>query len=160
VRWIVQAYAVSERRACRATSVARSTMGYKARRPTQEPLRRRLRELAAARVSYGYLRLHILLKREGWTVNHKRVYRLYREEELGLQRRNSKRRRSAMPPTPRRVTIAPNERWTMDFMQDVVADGGKIRVCSRWPMCIRANAWRLRWGGSSAASVSRRYSAP
>jgi putative transposase len=128
VRWIVQAYAVSERRACRATSVARSTMGYKARRPTQEPLRRRLRELAAARVSYGYLRLHILLKREGWTVNHKRVYRLYREEELGLQRRKPKRRRSAMPRTPRRVTIAPNERWAMDFMQDVVADGGKMRV--------------------------------
>ena len=56
-------------------------MGYKARRPTQEPLRTRLansrtRELAAARVSYGYLRLHVLLKREGWKVNHKRVYRL------------------------------------------------------------------------------------
>ncbi len=53
MRWVVQAYDVSERRACRVTTVARSTMGYKARRPTQEPLRTRLRELAAARVSYG-----------------------------------------------------------------------------------------------------------
>jgi len=128
VRWVVQAYDVSERRACRVTAVARSTMGYKARRPTQEPLRTRLRELAAARVSYGYLRLHVLLKREGWKVNHKRVYRLYREEALGLQRRKPKRRRSAMARSERSVPIAANERWAMDFMQDVVADGGKMRV--------------------------------
>jgi putative transposase len=79
-------------------------------------------------VSYGYLRLHVLLKREGWKVNHERVYRLYREEELGLQRRKPKRRRSAMPRSQRSVTTAPNERWAMDFMQDVVADGGKMRV--------------------------------
>jgi putative transposase len=79
-------------------------------------------------VSYGYLRLHVLLKREGWKVNHKRVYRLYREEQLGLPRRKPKRRRSAMPRSQRRVTTAPNERWAMDFTQDVVADGGKMRV--------------------------------
>jgi putative transposase len=108
--------------------VARSTMGYKARRPTQEPLRKRLRELAAARVSYGYLRLHVLLRREGWKVNHKRVYRLYREEALALQRRKPKRRRSAMPRSPRSSPTVPNERWAMDFMQDVFADGGKMRV--------------------------------
>lgn len=112
----------------RATGVASSTMHYKHRRPSQNPLRARLRELAAARVSYGYLRLYVLLRREGWHVNHKRVYRLYREEGLALQRRRPKRRRSAMPRSPRRETTRANERWAMDFMQDVLADGRTVRV--------------------------------
>lgn len=126
MRWVLEVFAVSERRACRVTAVARSTMAYRARRPVQDALRARLRELAATRVSYGYLRLAVLLRREGWTVNHKRVYRLYREEGLGLQRRRRKRRRSGMQRSPRYNTTAPNERWAMDFMQDVVADGGKV----------------------------------
>ena len=73
MQWVVEAYGVSRRRAMRATGVASSTMHYKHRRPSQNPLRARLRELAAARVSYGYLRLYVLLRREGWRVNHKRV---------------------------------------------------------------------------------------
>ncbi|MEX1113358.1 MAG: IS3 family transposase, partial [Patescibacteria group bacterium] len=77
-------------------------------------LRQRLRELAAVRVSYGYQRLHVLLHREGWRINRKRIYRLYREEGLALKRKRPKRRRSAVP----RVAPAPvqkaNERWTMD----------------------------------------------
>jgi len=73
VAWVREAYQVSERRACRATGVARSTITDRSRRPAQEPLRRRLRELAGTRVSYGYKRLHILRCREGWTVNHKRA---------------------------------------------------------------------------------------
>src|SRR5258708_10502225 len=97
--------------------------------PVQEPaLRSRLRELAAVWVSYGYLRLHVLLKREGWRVNHKRIDRLYREEGLGLQRRRPKRRRSAVPRSPRTTTTRANERWAMDFMQDVLADGRMVRV--------------------------------
>jgi len=71
---------VSQRTACRTTGVARSTIRYRSRRTPQTALRRRLRELASARVGYGYQRLHTLLRREGWEVNHKRVYRLYREE--------------------------------------------------------------------------------
>jgi putative transposase len=90
--------------------------------------RARLRDLAAARVSYGYLRLYVLLRREGWRVNHKRVYRLYREEGLALQRRRPKRRRSAMPRSSRHETTRPNERWAMDFMQDVLGDGRSMRV--------------------------------
>lgn len=77
VTWVRDAYQDSERRACRATGVARSTIRYRSRRPSQEHLRRRLRKLAGTRVSYGYKRLHIVLCREGWTINHKRVYRLY-----------------------------------------------------------------------------------
>ena len=80
------------------------------------------------RASYGYLRLYVLLKREGWRVNHKRVYRLYREEGLGLQRRRSRRRRSGLARSPRAATTRPNERWAMDFMHDMLADGRTVRV--------------------------------
>ena len=128
MQWVVVAYAVSVRRACRATGVARSTMAYQARRPNQEALRSRLRELAAARTSYGYLRLHVLLRREGWRVNHKRVYRLYRDEGLGLRRRRGRRRRSALVRSPRCDASSPNERWAMDFMQDMLADGRTVRI--------------------------------
>ena len=82
---MIAAYQVSVRRACRATGVAHSTVTYRSRRPSQAPLRGRLRELAQSRVSYGYLRLHVLLRREGWAVNRKRIYRLYTEEGLTLR---------------------------------------------------------------------------
>src|SRR5690242_14735631 len=86
VRWVEGAFRVSERRACAASGVARSLIRYQSRRAPQAPLRQRLRELAHARVSYGYRRLHVLLQRKGWTVNHKRLRRLYREEGLTQQR--------------------------------------------------------------------------
>ena len=76
------AYQVSERRACQVTGFHRSSQRYQTRRDPQLELRMRLKELAAARVRYGYRRLHVLLRREGWPVNAKRVHRLYREEGL------------------------------------------------------------------------------
>lgn len=84
VAWVRDAFQVSSRAAGRATGVWRSLIAYRSRRPPQDALRRRLRELAAARVSYGYLGLHTWLRREGWPVNHKRVYRLYRLDELAV----------------------------------------------------------------------------
>ena len=87
VRWAREAYRLPERRACRAIGVSRSTVGYESVRPPREPLRARLRELAATRVSYGYRRLHIMLRREGWAVNRKLIERLYREEGLTLKRK-------------------------------------------------------------------------
>lgn len=128
VAWAREAFQVSERRACRATGVHRSLLAYRARKPPQTALRARLRELALARVSYGYLRLHTLLVREGWRVNRKRVHRLYREEGLQLRVRRPKRRRSAVPRGPRVVPTASNQVWAMDFMQDTLADGRTLRV--------------------------------
>jgi len=128
VAWVRDAFRVSSRAACRATGVGRSFIAYRSRRPPQEALRRRLRELAAARVSYGYLRLHKLLRREGWPVNHKRVYRLYRQEELQLRRKRPRRRRSAVPRGPRLVATQANEIWAMDFMHDALVDGRLVRV--------------------------------
>jgi putative transposase len=106
----------------------RSSYRYVSRRPTQEPLRQRLRELAAARVHAGYQQLHVYLRREGWQVNHKRILRLYREEGLSLRRRKPRRRRSAAQRIGRPLPAAANELWAMDFMHDTLADGTTLRV--------------------------------
>ena len=113
---------------CLVSGFARSTILYKSRRPRQEALRRRLRELAAVRISYGYRRLHVLLRREGWEINAKRVYRLYSEEGLGLKRKKPKRRRAAVARGNQKQAIRPNQRWAMDFMHDELLDGRKMRV--------------------------------
>lgn len=97
VAWAMQAYQLSQLRACRVFGVARSSIRYQSVRPTQAALRARLRELASVRVSFGYPRLHVLLRREGWPINHKRTERLYREEGLSLHRKRPKRRRRATP---------------------------------------------------------------
>jgi putative transposase len=93
----------------------------------QTALRMRLRDLAAARVRYGYRRLHVLLQREGWQVNHKRVYRLYRQEGLALRRRCRRKRASPVRVMQHRAQ-APNERWSMDFVSDTLATGQRFRA--------------------------------
>ncbi|WP_438269977.1 IS3 family transposase [Paludisphaera mucosa] len=121
-------YGVSVRRACEATGFPRATHNYKARRASQEPLRMRLRELATDRVRYGYRRLHVLLLREGWSVNVKRVYRLYGLERLTLRRKNPRRRVSSRHRDDRPVVDGADQAWAMDFMSDALADGRKLRV--------------------------------
>jgi putative transposase len=130
VNWAKGAYQVSERRACRALSVHRSVVRYRSRKPAREPLRRRLRELAAVRLSWGFRRLHILLRREGWRVNHKLVYRLYTEEGLTLKAVRPKRRKSVLRREGRPTTTAENERWAMDFIHDRLVDGRTVRILS------------------------------
>jgi len=120
-------FRVSERRACRLASVARSSYRYRSQAADQTALRLRLRDLAATRVRYGYRRLHVLLRREGWLVNHKRIYRLYREEGLGIRVKRRKKLASAprvLPPQPTR----PLERWSLDFLSDSLVDGRRFRV--------------------------------
>lgn len=128
VHWAQTAYQLSERRACRAVGIYRALMRYRSRRPSQQPLRARLRELAAVRIRAGYRQLYVLLRREGWRVNHKRVYRLYGEEGLALRRRRPKRHRSAVARVQRVAPTRPNEEWAMDFMHDTLADGRTVRV--------------------------------
>ena len=85
------------------------------------------RELAAVRVRFGYRRLHVLWRREGWKVNHKKIYRLYCQE--GLEMRTKKRRKLASRArVPLQEAEAPNERWSMDFMTDRLVDGRAFRV--------------------------------
>jgi putative transposase len=127
VQFFRAGFRVSERRACRLSGVARSSYRYCSVAADQTALRLRLRDLAATRVRYGYRRLHILLRREGWQVNHKRVYRLYREETLGIRVKRRKKLASAsrvLPPRPTR----PLERWSLDFLTDSLVDGRRFRV--------------------------------
>ena len=88
----------------------------------------RLKELAASRVRYGYRRLHILLRREGWNVNAKRVYRIYREENLSLRSKTPKRRVSCRKRVERPDVTCINDCWAMDFMYDELFDGRRIRL--------------------------------
>ena len=88
----------------------------------------RLKDLAASRVRYGYRRLHVLLRREGWQVNAKRIYRLYNEEGLSIRTRVPRRRRAWRYRIGRQAAVAPNEVWAMDFMSDALFDGRPFRL--------------------------------
>ena len=95
---VIAAFRVSARRACDLVGCDRGTFYYRARRRDVAPLR--LRELAAARPRFGYRRLHILLRREGWRINAKKTYRLYREEALGVRVKRRKKRASQLRVRP------------------------------------------------------------
>ena len=127
MRYFRAGFQVSERRACRIAGVPRSSCRYRSVAADQTALRLRLRDLAATRVRYGYRRLHILLRREGWRVNHKRVYRLYREEGLGIRVKRRKKLASATRVLPPPAT-QPCERWSLDVLSDSLADGRRFRV--------------------------------
>jgi putative transposase len=119
---------VSIRRTCRALPVDRSTYHYRSRRPGQAGLRRRIKEIAETRVRYGYRRIHLLLTREGWAVNAKRICRLYREMGLQLRNKTPKRRVKAKLRSDRTMATAANDIWAMDFVHDQLFDGTKIRA--------------------------------
>lgn len=128
VRHYQQAYEVSERRACRAMGFERSSQRYRSRRDPAIELRMRLKELAESRVRYGYRRLHVLLQREGWQVNHKRLYRLYSEEGLSIRTRSPKRRRACRYRSGRTPASDINDVWAMDFMSDRLFDERPFRI--------------------------------
>jgi putative transposase len=121
-------FRVAERRACRVLGISRSSVRYRSRKDPQNALRIRLRDLAAVRVRWGYRRLHVVLQREGWQVNHKRVYRLYKQEGLELRIKRRKKKRAATPRVPCPPATAPNDRWSMDFVSDRLTGGQAFRV--------------------------------
>jgi putative transposase len=111
------------------TRFSRTSHRYQSRSPEQAFLRKRIRELAEVRVSYGYKRIHILLKREGWKINHKRVYRLYREEGLSMRTKKPRRRHvSSVNRVEVPAATAQNQVWSMDFMHDELFNGQRIRL--------------------------------
>lgn len=118
---------LSERRACGLVGISASSLGYVTRRTLPPGLRDRLLSLARERPRYGYRRLHVLLRREGFEVNHKRVHRLYRAEGLTVRRRLRKRIARSVR-TPMAITSHRNERWSLDFMSDQLADGRVFRT--------------------------------
>ena len=122
------AFDVSERRACRTVGMSRASYRYRSVADPQHELRLRLRDLAASRVRYGYRRLWLLLRREGYSVNHKRIYRLYREEGLAIRPKTPRRRRSCRYREARPEADAPNEVWATDFVSDALFNSGRFRI--------------------------------
>jgi putative transposase len=118
---------VSERRACRLIDLDRSTCRYQIRKRRDATLRARIRELAGEHRRYGTPRLCVLLRWEGFTDNHKRIERIYREEGLQVIRRKRKRI-SRSKRTPKvEVPTRPDQRWSMDFVHDSTAGGRRFR---------------------------------
>jgi putative transposase len=107
--------------------MSRSTARYVVSRSGDQELREKLREKAGERRRFGYRRLHVMLIREGWTVNHKRVYRLYREEALSLRKRKRKSA-SRQARLPLQAPTGPNQLWSLDFVQDTPSWGRKFRL--------------------------------
>ncbi len=122
-----QTYSVSQRRACRVIGTDRTSVRYRSRRPDDGAVRARLRELAAVRRRFGYRRLHILLRREGAHMNHKKLRRLYAEERLQVRRRGG-RKRALGSRAPMAIPQGPNQRWSLDFLSDALADGRRFRI--------------------------------
>lgn len=89
---------------------------------------RRIEEIAATRVRYGFRRIFALLRREGWKASHKRVYRLYCRAGLNLRRKRPRRRKAAAHRLERTVLTAPNQVWSMDFVVDALFDGHRFRA--------------------------------
>ncbi len=119
---------VSIRRACRVFLVDTSTYHYKSRRPGQAALEQRIKDICQTRVRYGYRRVHVLLRREGWSLGQNKTRRFYRELGLQLRNKTPKRRIKAKLRDDRRVATQPNETWAMDFVHDQLATGRKMRV--------------------------------
>jgi putative transposase len=123
-----QTLGLSERRACRVVEVGRSTVRYEPEPCRDEPVIRRLRELAQKWRRFGYRRLTVLMRREGTTINAKRVYRLYRQERLAVCRRRKRKAVSRPRGEGLEAPTRRNERWSMDFVSDTVASGRTFRT--------------------------------
>jgi putative transposase len=164
-------WAVSIQMACGAIGFDRSTFHYKSRRTDQAAVAKRSKDIRETRVRYGYRRVQMLLDREGWGINIKKVYRIY--SELGMQLRNKvpKRRMKAKLRDDRTKASGPNDVWAMDFVHDQLATDKELRVltslipsratCRFWmrSSATEAKMWLLRRIGSVGNRAIPRRSA-
>ena len=120
---------VSERQAVNVLGAHRSVMRYLPKRPLLDaPIRKRMEEIAAVRIRYGYRRIHVLLQREGWRINIKRVYRIYCLAGVNLRTKRPKRRRMASHRSARPEITHADDCWTMDFVSDALFNGRRFRA--------------------------------
>jgi putative transposase len=137
VSYVEVEHHMSERHACRLMELARSTHRYRSGKAERDAeLRARLKELAAQRMRFGYRRLRAMLVREGTSANHKRVYRLYREEGLAMRIRQRRRIRWSGA-VARPAASRANQRWSIDFVSDCVSTGKVIRMLTMVDDCTR-----------------------
>jgi putative transposase len=160
-RWIHERFDVSLRRACRLGGISRAAVYRESTAKDQSALRMRIRDIALSRPRFGCPRIHIMLRREGWQVNHKRVHRLYRLEGLQVRMRGRRRKRLSLHrgPAPRPVRV--DERWSMDFVHDQLIDGRSFRtltVIDNWSRESVLLEVGLRLSGESVAQALNRVS--
>jgi putative transposase len=125
---VMKSEGLSERRSCKLIELNRATYRYKPTAKDDGCVLERMRILAAQRPRFGAPRLTVLLRQEFGAVNHKRVERMYREEDLQLPRKRGKKRGVNNRANILIVPSVPNERWSMDFMSDSLSDGRKFRL--------------------------------
>lgn len=128
MRHLLDRYRVSERRACEVVGQSRSGWRYQPKTKDERALLKRIHDIAASRVRYGFWRIYVLLRREGWQVNHKRVYRLYCQEGLNLRSKRPRRRKAAAHRQVRTAACRPNQCWSMDFISDALFNGRRFRA--------------------------------
>lgn len=126
-----------------AAARRRSSVRYVSLRPDQAPLMLQIRDLAATRTRYGFFCIYILLRKEGPFVNHRRVYRLYRDDGLGLRLEKPRRNVSAANRNWQPAAPAANEMWSMDFVSDALFDGRRLRTRTVVDAFTRELTYRL-----------------
>ena len=126
--YVVGHYDLGTRRACRLVQQTRSTHYYRSVKDPRPALRARMHELARTRVRYGYRRLHVLLRRDGWQLGRNQAYRIYREERLQLRSKLPKRRKMVVARRERIEPHAVDEVWGLDFVADQLVDGTRFRA--------------------------------
>ena len=127
VAHVTKSYNVSERRACAVLQADRSMVRYQSKRDDDIALRDAIKRVSAERKRFGYRRIHVMVKREGFIVNHKKLRRIYREEGLQVRKRGGRKRALGS----RRPMIVPegiNQRWSLDFVSDAFTDGRRLRI--------------------------------
>ncbi len=164
---MVARYRVSVRRASKLAQFSRAVWYRPSQARAQTALRNRIREIAAARPRFGYLRIHVMLRREGWHVNRKRVRRLYRLDGLQLRMRVRRRKHMCLIRATPPKADGPGERLSMDFVHDQLFDGRRIRVLTvvdQWSREAVAVEARFSFTGHAVAEVLeawvRKHGAP
>lgn len=147
-------HGVSERRACKALAVDRSTIRYQSKRDDDSELRKAMKRVTAERRRYGYRRIHVMLAREGWQVNQKKVRRIYSEEGLQVRKRGG-RKRALGTRRPILLPDGPNQRWSLDFVSDAFTDGRRFRVLAIVDDFSRENLALVADTSLSGARVTR-----
>lgn len=130
-------YRVSVRRTCRLLQIHHSMYYYRYHRRDDQALRTRMREIAITRIRYGSRRIYILLRREGWKDNHKRVHRIYKEEGLNLRSKRPRRSKAGAHRLERPLGIGLHQIWSMDFVSDALFNGSRFRALTIVDNCSR-----------------------
>ena len=133
---MVACFGLSQRRVCRLVSLDRNTLRYQSRRTDDPGIQARIREIAETKRRYGYPRIYVRLRREGWRVNHKKVERIYREDGLSLRRR-ARKKVTAVPRVALPLPSEPGRCYAMDFVHDRLANGRRFKCFTMTDLCSK-----------------------